>query len=73
MEKRSGGYGALAAAVIKRTVLDVKGGSRGQRELAVHDIEAGGLEPWIDMMCVAYDMGEGLRYGLAKIVRDYPA
>jgi hypothetical protein len=61
----------LAAAVIELAVHDVKHGTAEQRKWALEDIEDGGLEPWVDVLCATFDVYEGVQERLMKMLRGH--
>jgi hypothetical protein len=65
---------ALALAILKRVVDDVKLGSASNRRRARADIAAGGLDYWIEVVAESCDGAEVIRRELRKLVGlDQPA
>lgn len=63
-------YAHLAAAVIEQAVKELRGGTAAERKRVLSDIEYGGLEPWIDLLCTSYDMYEGVKRRLERVMQQ---
>lgn len=65
------GYARLALAVIQLAVADLQHGSPEQKRRASADIAGGGLEHWMDMVCVTRGSHQCLRDRLQRLCDEH--